>query len=64
MVINSAIFQEYEMRIETLQRQVDLAQSMISSTCSTWDGERFLTSSLINFGKFIKYNFFLKLFHE
>ncbi|VDN07186.1 unnamed protein product [Thelazia callipaeda] len=40
---------EYEMRIETLQRQVDLAQSMISSTCSTWDGERFLTSSLINF---------------
>lgn len=40
---------EYEMRIETLQRQVDLAQSMISSTCSTWDGERFLTSSLLNF---------------
>lgn len=38
------------MRIETLQRQVDLAQSMISSTCSTWDGERFLTSSLLNFG--------------
>ncbi|VDK74090.1 unnamed protein product [Gongylonema pulchrum] len=37
------------MRIETLQRQVDLAQSMISSTCSTWDGERFLTSSLLNF---------------
>ncbi|VDK45590.1 unnamed protein product [Anisakis simplex] len=41
---------EYEMRIETLQRQVDLAQSMISSTCSTWDGERFLTNSLLSFG--------------
>lgn len=41
------------MRIETLQRQVDLAQSMISSTCSTWDGERFLTSSLLNFSKFL-----------
>ncbi|KAK0393224.1 hypothetical protein QR680_000105 [Steinernema hermaphroditum] len=38
---------EYETRIETLQRQVDLAQSMISSTCSTWDGERILTSSLL-----------------
>lgn len=34
--------QEYETRIESLQRQVDLAQSMISSTCSnfTWDSER------------------------
>lgn len=39
------------MRIETLQRQVDLAQSMISSTCSTWDGERLLSSSLLCFGK-------------
>ncbi|KAI6211468.1 Kinesin-like protein KIF1B [Aphelenchoides besseyi] len=29
---------EYESRIESLQRQVDLAQSMISSGCSTWDG--------------------------
>jgi kinesin family protein 1 len=39
------------MRIETLQRQVDLAQSMImtSSTCSgvTWDSERVLTLSMI-----------------
>uniref|UniRef100_A0A0N5A8N5 Kinesin-like protein unc-104 n=1 Tax=Syphacia muris TaxID=451379 RepID=A0A0N5A8N5_9BILA len=40
---------EYEMRIETLQRQVDLAQSMVSSTCSTWDGERLLTSSMLVF---------------
>lgn len=40
------------MRIETLQRQVDLAQSMVSSTCSTWDGERFLTSSMLAFGYF------------
>ncbi|KRY33907.1 Kinesin-like protein [Trichinella spiralis] len=33
---------EYETRIETLQKQVDLAQSMISSTSSicTWDSER------------------------
>ncbi|TMS40160.1 hypothetical protein L596_006576 [Steinernema carpocapsae] len=38
---------EYETRIETLQRQVDLAQSMISSTCSTWDGERIFTSSFL-----------------
>lgn len=35
---------EYETRIETLQKQVDLAQSMISSTCShvTWESERIL----------------------
>ena len=42
---------EYEMRIETLQRQVDLAQSMImtSSSCSavTWDSERVLGVSVI-----------------
>uniref|UniRef100_A0AC35TYZ4 Kinesin-like protein unc-104 n=1 Tax=Rhabditophanes sp. KR3021 TaxID=114890 RepID=A0AC35TYZ4_9BILA len=38
---------EYESRIENLQRQVDLAQSMISSNCSNWDGERILTSSLL-----------------
>uniref|UniRef100_A0AC34QNN7 Kinesin-like protein unc-104 n=1 Tax=Panagrolaimus sp. JU765 TaxID=591449 RepID=A0AC34QNN7_9BILA len=41
---------EYESRIESLQRQVDLAQSMISSgVSSTWDGigEKFLSSSLL-----------------
>ncbi|VDM76617.1 unnamed protein product [Strongylus vulgaris] len=41
---------EYETRIESLQRQVDLAQSMISSCGSGWEGERFLTSSLMEFG--------------
>lgn len=42
-------FQEYESRIESLQRQVDLAQSMISSSCSTWDGggELILSKSLL-----------------
>ncbi|KAJ1373413.1 hypothetical protein KIN20_035803 [Parelaphostrongylus tenuis] len=40
---------EYETRIENLQRQVDLAQSMISSCGSGWEGERFLTSSLMEF---------------
>lgn len=35
----TCFFKEYESRIESLQRQVDLAQSMISSSgCSTWDG--------------------------
>ncbi|CEF59380.1 Kinesin-like protein KIF1B [Strongyloides ratti] len=38
---------EYESRIENLQRQVDLAQSMISSNCSNWEGERILSSSLL-----------------
>uniref|UniRef100_A0A0N5C4F4 Kinesin-like protein unc-104 n=1 Tax=Strongyloides papillosus TaxID=174720 RepID=A0A0N5C4F4_STREA len=38
---------EYESRIENLQRQVDLAQSMISSNCSNWDGDRILSSSLL-----------------
>lgn len=41
---------EYESRIESLQRQVDLAQSMISSgVSSTWEGvgEKFLSSSLL-----------------
>lgn len=41
---------EYESRIESLQRQVDLAQSMISSSgCSTWDGnsELILSKSLL-----------------
>uniref|UniRef100_A0A914CSL6 Kinesin-like protein unc-104 n=2 Tax=Acrobeloides nanus TaxID=290746 RepID=A0A914CSL6_9BILA len=41
---------EYESRIESLQRQVDLAQSMISSSgCSTWDGtgEFILSQSLL-----------------
>ncbi|KAI6217492.1 Kinesin-like protein KIF1B [Aphelenchoides fujianensis] len=40
---------EYESRIESLQRQVDLAQSMISSGCSTWDGggELILSKSLL-----------------
>uniref|UniRef100_A0A7E4UVT4 Kinesin-like protein unc-104 n=1 Tax=Panagrellus redivivus TaxID=6233 RepID=A0A7E4UVT4_PANRE len=41
---------EYETRIESLQRQVDLAQSMISSgVSSTWEGvgEKFLSSSLL-----------------
>ncbi|CAD5217128.1 unnamed protein product [Bursaphelenchus xylophilus] len=40
---------EYESRIESLQRQVDLAQSMISSGCSTWDGggDLILTKSLL-----------------
>jgi hypothetical protein len=43
------LFQEYESRIESLQRQVDLAQSMISSGCSTWDGggELILSKSLL-----------------
>lgn len=40
---------EYESRIEILQRQIDLAQSMISSGCSTWDGggELILSKSLL-----------------
>ncbi|CAI4224627.1 unnamed protein product [Auanema sp. JU1783] len=42
---------EYETRIESLQRQVDLAQSMISSCGSNWEGERFLTSSLMEFAE-------------
>lgn len=46
-----AVLQEYETRIESLQRQVDLAQSMISSCGSGWEGERFLTSSLMEFGQ-------------
>lgn len=50
------------MRIETLQRQVDLAQSMISSTCSTWDGERFLTNSLLSFGSTFYLFFFIFFF--
>ncbi|CAJ0951418.1 unnamed protein product, partial [Mesorhabditis belari] len=47
---------EYETRIEVLQRQVDLAQSMISSTCSNWEGERFLTSSLLQFAEECKWS--------
>ncbi|GMT14789.1 hypothetical protein PFISCL1PPCAC_6086, partial [Pristionchus fissidentatus] len=39
---------EYELRIESLQRQVDLAQSMISSG-SIMEGERLLSSSLLEF---------------
>ncbi|GMR36635.1 hypothetical protein PMAYCL1PPCAC_06830 [Pristionchus mayeri] len=39
---------EYELRIESLQRQVDLAQSMISSG-SMMEGERLLSSSLLEF---------------
>ncbi|KAF8363756.1 unc-104 [Pristionchus pacificus] len=39
---------EYEQRIESLQRQVDLAQSMISSG-SILEGERLLSSSLLAF---------------
>ncbi|CAB3405236.1 unnamed protein product [Caenorhabditis bovis] len=46
---------EYETRIESLQRQVDLAQSMISSVGSTWEGERFLTSSLMEFAEELKW---------
>ncbi|CAD6199177.1 unnamed protein product [Caenorhabditis auriculariae] len=46
---------EYETRIESLQRQVDLAQSMISSVGSTWEGERFLTSSLMEFVEEMKW---------
>ncbi|CAJ0566193.1 unnamed protein product, partial [Mesorhabditis spiculigera] len=46
---------EYETRIETLQRQVDLAQSMITSTCSNWEGERLLTSSLLQFAEECKW---------
>uniref|UniRef100_A0AC35GKR5 Kinesin-like protein unc-104 n=1 Tax=Panagrolaimus sp. PS1159 TaxID=55785 RepID=A0AC35GKR5_9BILA len=40
---------EYESRIESLQKQVDLAQSMLTSgISSTWEGnEKFLTSSLL-----------------
>uniref|UniRef100_A0A1I7X3K2 PH domain-containing protein n=1 Tax=Heterorhabditis bacteriophora TaxID=37862 RepID=A0A1I7X3K2_HETBA len=40
---------EYETRIENLQRQVDLAQSMISSCGSNWEGDRILTDSLLQF---------------
>ncbi|RCN33924.1 PH domain protein [Ancylostoma caninum] len=47
--------QEYETRIESLQRQVDLAQSMISSCGSGWEGERFLTSSLMEFAEECKW---------
>ncbi|XGW09291.1 hypothetical protein V3C99_011530 [Haemonchus contortus] len=46
---------EYETRIESLQRQVDLAQSMISSCGSGWEGERFLTSSLMEFAEECKW---------
>ncbi|KJH45717.1 kinesin motor domain protein [Dictyocaulus viviparus] len=46
---------EYESRIENLQRQVDLAQSMISSCGSGWEGERFLTSSLMEFAEECKW---------
>lgn len=52
--------QEYESRIESLQRQVDLAQSMISSGCSTWDGggELILSKSLLAEGKFVNLNMY------
>ena len=46
------MLQEYETLIESLQRQVDLAQSVISSGGSIWEGERMLTSSLMEFRKF------------
>lgn len=37
--------------IENLQKQVDLAQSYISGGGSIWEGERMLTSSLLEFRK-------------
>lgn len=48
--------QEYEQRIESLQRQVDLAQSMISSG-SILEGERLLSSSLLAFGEWCEFQF-------
>ncbi|PAV79903.1 hypothetical protein WR25_24154 [Diploscapter pachys] len=47
---------EYESRIKTLENQVDLARSMISDAGSNWEGERFLTSSLMEFAEEIKWS--------
>uniref|UniRef100_A0A8R1I6L1 Kinesin-like protein unc-104 n=1 Tax=Caenorhabditis japonica TaxID=281687 RepID=A0A8R1I6L1_CAEJA len=47
---------EYETLIESLQRQVDLAQSVISSGGSIWEGERMLTSSMIEFPEELKWS--------
>ncbi|EGT35137.1 hypothetical protein CAEBREN_30789 [Caenorhabditis brenneri] len=46
---------EYETLIESLQRQVDLAQSVISSGGSIWEGERMLTSSMTEFPEELKW---------
>lgn len=48
--------QEYESRIKTLENQVDLARSMISDAGSNWEGERFLTSSLMEFAEEVKWS--------
>ncbi|ULU05077.1 hypothetical protein L3Y34_017659 [Caenorhabditis briggsae] len=47
---------EYETLIESLQRQVDLAQSVISSGGSIWEGERMLTSSMTEFPEELKWS--------
>ncbi|CCD64622.2 Kinesin-like protein unc-104 [Caenorhabditis elegans] len=46
---------EYESMIENLQKQVDLAQSYISGGGSIWEGERMLTSSLLEFPEELKW---------
>lgn len=53
---NGSYLQEYESRIKTLENQVDLARSMISDAGSNWEGERFLTSSLMEFAEEIKWS--------
>lgn len=66
---------EYENRIETLQRQVDLAQSMISSSCSnfTWDSERVIGPIELDIGpaqwsekeeKIIRWTFLKWKYHQ
>ena len=53
---NGYDLQEYESRIKTLENQVDLARSMISDAGSNWEGERFLTSSLMEFAEEVKWS--------
>jgi hypothetical protein len=60
LTLRDGTVQEYESRIQSLQKQVDLAQSqLISSGCSSWNNSEFILSKSLLAEGIFSFNFII-----